>query len=289
MTVGRAGEMDRAYRRGSPSRAGWIELIIGLLAMFVALGLGLEAQERIFDDDGSSVDTVARSEFETIRGAIVSLESTLSTFGDDLLSARLRSQPLPPDRLEAVEADWSETLVLISTFFAEREMDGERDLTRNMTMELSEVTRSLAVAPPEPIVYDSAAARLDAMAADLEGLAGAVAVAEAEEIAESRATLRAAAGAAVEQLAADVAVIAVVGLSLATSLVVVADALRRLGWRNARTQERNSSSTDSAPKIARSASTEITRRASIEDSSDQSDPSAERRTVSPVGLRLTAR
>lgn len=288
MDAGGAEEADGAYRRGSASPVGWIALFVGLFALFLALGLGLEAQERIFEDR-NSVDTVTRSEFETTRRAIISLESTLSTFSDDLLSARLRSQPLPPDRLDAVGGDGSESLALISTFFAEREMGDERDLAQDMTMSLTEVMTSLAVVPPEPTVYDSAAARLNSIAAETERLAASVSATEAGEIAESRAALRAAAGTAVERLAADVAVIAVVGLSLALSLIVAADGLRRIRWQNARSQERNSNSTDSGPKTARSASTVITRRASTEDSSDQSDPSAERRTVSPVAVRSTAR
>lgn len=283
-----AAEPEQAYRRGSPSPVGWVELIIGLLALFAAIGLGLEAQDRIFADR-SSVEPVTRSEFETTRRAIISLESTLSTFSDELLSARLRSQPLSPDRLAAVEAEWSGSLALISMFFAERGMDDERDLSQDMTMGLMEVMTALTVTPPEPTVYDSAAARMTAMVADLTGLAASVGEAEVEEISESRAALRAAAGTAVEGLATDVAVIAVVGLSLAISLIVAADGVRRIRWQNNRAQERNSNSTDSAPKIARSASTEITRWASTEDSSDQFDPSAERRTVRPVALRLTAR
>lgn len=283
---GEAAESGRAYQKGLPSPAGWIELIIGLFALFAAIGLGLEAQERIFDDRGP-VGAVARSEFETTRGAIISLESTLSTLSDDLLSARLRSQPISSDRLDVIEAEGSGSLALLSMSFAERGMDGERGLVQDMTLGLTEVMGSLAVAPPEPIVYDSAAARLTAMADDLEGLVSSVAAVEAQRVAESRAALRAATETAVERLALDVAVIAIVGLSLATSLIVVADGSRRIRWRNA--QDRNSNSTDSAPKVARSASTEITRRASIEDSSDQSDPSAERRTLSPVALRSTAR
>lgn len=284
--AGGTEEADVAYRRGWASTSGWVELLVGLFALFLAIGLGLEAQERIFDDR-TPVDTVTRSEFETTRRAIISLESTLSTFSDELLSARLRSQPLPPDRLDAVGDDWSESLPLISAFFADREMDDERDLAQDMTMSLTEVTTSLAVAPPEPTVYDSAAARLNAMASETERLAASVSAAETEEISQSRAALRAAAGTAVERMAADIAVIAVVGLSLAISLIVTADGLRRIRWGNARAQERNSNSTDSAAKTARSASTEITRWASTEDSADQLDPSAESRTASPVPVRVT--
>ena len=285
MAAGGAREAYGTYR-GWASPSGWVELLVGLFALFLTLGLGLEAQERVFEDH-DSVAAATRSEFDTTRRAIISLESTLSTFSDELLSARLRSQPLPPDRLDAVGDDWSESLSFISAFFADREMDDERDLAQDMTMSLTEVMTSLAVLPPEPTVYDSAAARLNAMAAETERLVASVSAVETEEIAQSRAALRAAAGTAVERLAADIAVIAVVGLSLAISLIVAADGLRRIRWRNARVQERNSNSTDSAAKTARSASTEITRWASSEDSADQPAPSAESRTASPVPVRLT--
>lgn len=286
MAAGETEGADVAHRRDWATPSGWIELLVGLFALFLAIGLGLEAQERIFVDR-APVDSVTRSEFETTRQAIISLESTLSTFSDDLLSARLRSQPLPPDRLGAVEAEWSGPLALISTFFAERDMDDQRGVAQDMTMSLTEVTTSLEVAPPQPTVYDSAAARLSAMADETERLAASVSAAEAEAIAENRAALRAAAGTAVERLAADIAVIAVVGLSLAISLIVTADGLRRIRWGNARAQARNSNSTDSAAKTARSASTEITRWASTEESADQLDPSAESRTASPVPVRVT--
>ena len=279
-------DSDVVHRSASAGPVGWIELIVGLFALFLALGLGLEAQERILEDR-SSVEAVTRSEFEATRRAILSLESTLSTFSDDLLSARLRSQPLPLDRLDAVEAEWSGSLALISAFFAERRMDDQRGVVRDMALSLTDVMTSLAVAPPEPTVYDSAAVRLRAMAAEIDGLADSVSTAEAEAIAESRAALRAAAGTAVERLAADIAVIAVVGLSLATSLIVTADGLRRIRWGNAHAQERNSNSTDSAANTARSASAEITRWASTEDPAVQPAPSAESRTASPAPVRLT--